>query len=89
LLLLLGCLWVEVSGLFARNDKMMLGTEALGYLVSVILTVIKIRDLQSGPYSRFLIWFDETRLDIHLRIQIYPYNSTAISYNNIIEGAIG
>jgi hypothetical protein len=39
--LLLGCLWLEVSGLFGSNDKMMLGIEAWGCLVSVILTVKK------------------------------------------------
>jgi hypothetical protein len=49
----------------------------------------KICGLQLGLYSRFLIWFDETRLDIHLKIQIYLYDSTAISYNNIIERTVG
>jgi hypothetical protein len=33
LLLLLGCLWVEVSGLFGCKDRMMLGIEAWVYLV--------------------------------------------------------
>jgi hypothetical protein len=44
---------VEVSGLFGCNDMMMLGIEAWGYLVSVILTVYKSEIFSRGRVHDF------------------------------------